>query len=114
MVIEDDHGFVEEYAEQLAERGIASVRLPVVRLEEDGTLAPVRDGTFTGFRYFLFALREDYDEAMRLVQARFVQCNPSLAETPYVEFPEEGCPACGAPLPDSAEECPDCGLAFRD
>ena len=114
MVIEDDQRFVEEYAGMLAERGIATVRLPVIRLDDDGAPAPVRDGTFTGFRYCLFALREDYDEAVRLVEARFARCNPALAETPYVEFPEEGCPACGAALPDNAEECPDCGLAFAD
>lgn len=112
LLVEDDQHAVEHYMDRLADIGIPSAKLPVVRTNHGGLLEPVPDGSGAGFRTQLFAARDDYAEAAPIVAAAFARRNPSLAETPYLEFPAEGCPACGAPLPDDAESCPDCGLEF--
>lgn len=112
LLIEDDQLAVEHYIDRLAEAGIPSAALPVVRTNDDGFLEPLPDGSGAGFRTQLFGARDDYAEAAHIVAGAFARRNPSLAEIPYQEFPEEGCPACGAMLPENAAECPDCGLAF--
>ena len=112
LLIEDDQHAAEHYMDRLADAGIPTAMLPVVRTNDDGFLEPVPDGSGTGFRTQLFAARDDYAEAAHVVAEAFARRNPSLAETPYQEFPEEGCPACGATLPENAAECPDCGLEF--
>lgn len=112
LLIEDDQHAVAHYVDRLEEIGIAAAVLPVVRVNQAGVLEPVPDGSGAGFRTQLFAARDDYAEAAPVVAAAFARRNPSLAETPYLEFPAEGCPACGAPLADDAASCPDCGLEF--
>lgn len=112
LLVEDDQHAIEHYEDRLADAGIASAKLPVVQLHPGGYLEPVRDGSGTGFRTQLYAVQDDYAEAAHIVAAAFARRNPALAETPFVEFPEEGCPACGGSLPENADSCPDCGLEF--
>lgn len=113
LLVEDDQHAIEHYEDRLGDAGIASAKLPVVRLNPAGYLEPQPDGSGTGFRTLLFAGRDDYADAERIVADAFARRNPSLAETPFQEFPEEGCPACGAALPENTAACPDCGLEFE-
>jgi len=112
LLVEDDQASVQDYVELLIEHRIPSAVLPVVRIGPDGAPQLVWDGRAVGYRHYLFVPREDYTEAETLVQEARRRRDPGLAENPYVDFPEEGCPACGSPLPDAADECPDCGLPF--
>jgi ribosomal protein L40E len=112
LLIEDDQHAIDYYVDLLADAGIPSAVLPVLRSRFDGGLEPVPDGSGVGFRTQLFAARADYETADLMVRDGFARRNPALAETPYLEFPSEGCPACGASLPEDAAACPDCGLEF--
>ncbi len=114
LVIEDGQPAIAEYLELLIEHRIPSAVLPVVRRGPGGADEPVWDGQSVGYKHGLYVPREEYPDAFRIVMAEHDRRNPGLAETPYIDFPEEGCPACGSPLPEDAERCPDCGLPFMN
>ena len=51
----------------------------------------------------------DLEQAEAIIHA---ELSPLAAELSFGSAEPGVCPACHHPLPDSAQECPDCGLAF--
>ena len=66
-------------------------------------------------RFFLMVAADDLERAREAIQARWRQGAIAqgllLSDGPV---PEGVCPACGAPVPPTASECPDCGLFLGD
>ena len=72
---------------------------------------PVGD-VVEGFDFILFAPREDYERANKLIQDIFADLHPGQEMGFSQEYDSAECPACGFELKEESIECPDCGLCF--
>lgn len=108
-----DLGDVRELAARLDRAGIPSftslVPDPSLSVEQLGAGNLFHDGTFHLFvRPEDFSAGQDVDRALLAEHAAEVEGFGGLPA-----FPDDVCPACGAHLPEAAEECPSCELVLR-
>jgi hypothetical protein len=94
-----------------AQRFLARARIPSVMAGEasEEIDAPVHQ------RFFLMVAADDLERARDLVHARWREGAIAQGMLLSDEAPAAGvCPACGAAVSLSAQECPDCGLFVGD
>jgi hypothetical protein len=79
-------------------------------LEEHGVACSVtRELADRRHYYVVWVAPEDLERALALDREEFAARVPDAPDMP-IELPPDRCPACGAGLPPTAPECPECGL----
>ncbi len=93
---------VKETHNLLSEKRILSIILP------DETAPKLGD---TPLRMILAVDKDSLPAAAQVLGQEFQHLVEEEGLTP-AQLSDESCPACGAKVPDDAEECPECGLVI--
>ncbi len=97
-------------ASELAD-SLLAVRIAAQVAKPPGTECDHEQGPCTHYKVMI--LQEDQEVAAKRLHAQYRELVAREGTgARLADAPSDACPACGATVPENAEECPDCGLAF--
>lgn len=101
-------GWALALSERLSEAGIPHRVQAASADDDDGS----RNRPGHNLPYGVFVLEADLEAAQQIDAEHTAHEIPDMSDLPEGALNPDGCPACGDPIDEEADECPGCGLAL--